>query len=249
MAAERFKLTHNKIIPILAAFAVVFAAAQVQGTSPQEGAIPGQLGVTTLAALSPFNCILLAAFPGFFVATEFDNGGARNSLALGKNRFHLYITKQTSVFVAFAVTLFVSSVAAAAMGTALFGFGDMGNAEFAGFFLTMFGLQLLYHLVYAALFTAIAFITRNPALTVLLSIGALIAEMVLVAFLGQFGGFAQTARTVLPTHSVMGLHSWRQGLLGHADPAFLARSVTASVLSIALLTAVGAWAFKKAEIK
>jgi hypothetical protein len=249
MAAECFKLTHNKIIPILAAFAVVFASAQIQGTSLQEGALPGQLGVTVLAALSPFNCILLAAFTGFFVATEFENGGVRNCLALGKNRFHLYLAKQASVFVAFAVILFVASAAAVVMGTAQFGFGDMANAEFAGFFLTIFCLQLLYHLVYAALFTAIAFIARNPALTVLLSICSTIAEMLLVALLGQFGGLAQAARTVFPIYSIGGLYGTRQNFFGYADPAFLTRSVIASILSIAFLTAVGAWAFRKAEIK
>jgi hypothetical protein len=249
LAAERFKLSHSIVLPTLAVFAAVFSTLQMQGQSANQGVASGQLGVTMLGPLSPFICILLGAFVGFFVATEFDNGGVRNSLALGKDRLHLYLAKQTSVFVAIAALLIVSALCAILMGTARFGFGDMPTDAYAGFFLTIFFLQLLYHLVYASLFAAIAFITRNAAMTVLLTIGWLIFEMVLVSFLGRFAGFALSVRTVFPIYSVSGLYEAQQGLYGYANPMFVTRSIVASIVSVIILTAIGAWAFRKAEIK
>jgi ABC-type transport system involved in multi-copper enzyme maturation permease subunit len=209
----------------------------------------GQLGVTMLGSLSPFICILLAAFAGFCVAAEFDNGGARNSLALGKDRLHLYLAKQASVFAALAALLIVSAAGAILTGTVRFGFGDMQSDAYMSFLLTIFLLQLLYHLVYAAMFAAIAFITRNATMTVLLSIGWLIFEMILVSFLGRIGGFALTVRTVFPIYSVSGLYEAQQGLYGYANPAFVTRSIIAGIVSVILLIGVGAWAFRKAEIK
>jgi ABC-type transport system involved in multi-copper enzyme maturation permease subunit len=249
IAAEWFKIRHHKSLPILAAFAAVFAAAQVWETRMQEFPVPGWLSVTGLASLSAFNCILLAAFVGFFVATEFDNGGVRNSLALGRDRLRLYLSKQASVFTALAVILLVSSVTATIIGTVRFRFGDADAAGFLGFFCTIFALQWLYHAVYAALFSAIAFITRSPAMTVLLSIGALICEMLLTSFLGLFGELGQEIRTLLPIYNVGGLYSVRQGFFGYADPAFLTHSILVSAAAILLFCFIGAAVFKKEEIK
>jgi ABC-2 type transport system permease protein len=249
IAAEWFKMRHNKIIPILSLFAALFAVLQIQGARDQEFPVSGQLSVTVLASLSAFNCILLAAFAGFFVATEFDNGGIRNSLALGRDRLRLYLSKQLSVFAALASILFVTSVAATITGTARFGFGDMDAASFLAFFLTIFALQLLYHSVYAALFSAIAFITRSAGLTVLLSIGAILGEYAMASFFGLLGDFGQMMKTLLPVYSVGGLYSVRQEFFGYADPAFLTRSVIASVAAVLLFCLIGSIAFRKAEIK
>jgi hypothetical protein len=249
IAAEWFKIRHHKSLPILAAFAAVFAAAQVWETRAQEFPVPGQLSVTVLAALSAFNCILLAAFVGFFVATEFDNGGVRNSLALGRDRLRLYLSKQVSVFAALAVILLVSSITATIVGTARFKFGDMDAAGFLGFFFTIFALQLLYHSVYAALFSAIAFITRSPALTVLLSIGAIIGEMLMFSFLNLFGDLGQKIKTLLPGYNIGGLYSARQEFFGYADPTFLTHSILVSVAAILLVGFIGVMIFRKAEIK
>jgi hypothetical protein len=243
IAAEWFKIRHHKSLPILVAFAAAFAAVQTHERTVAEGVISGQLGVTALASVSPLNGILLAAFVGFFVAAEFDNGGVRNSLALGKDRLLLYLSKQASVFAALAAILLASSVAATMVGTMRLGFGDMDAAGYLGFLCTIFALQWLYHAVYAALFAAIAFIARSPALTVLLSIGAIIFETVFMAFLGYFDGFAQSVQSVLPSYNI------RLAFFGHTDPAFLTHSVTASVAAILLLCAVGAWAFGRAEIR
>jgi hypothetical protein len=249
LAAERFKLSHSIVLPALAVVAAVFATLQMQGQSANEGVASGQLGVAMLGSLSPFICILLGAFAGFFVATEFDNGGIRNSLALGKDRLRLYLAKQASVFVALTALLMVSALCSILMGTARFGFGDMPAGEYAGFFLTIFFLQLLYHLVYASLFAAMAFITGNAAMTVLLTVGGLIFETVLVSFLGRFAGFALSVRTVFPIYSVSVLYQAQQGFYGYENPVFVARSIAASLVSVIILTAIGAWAFRKAEIK
>ncbi|MDR2090034.1 MAG: ABC transporter permease [Clostridiales Family XIII bacterium] len=250
IAAEWFKLTHNKTLPILLALAAVFVVAQAEGSAFKNDVILGQFGVTLLSALSAFEVMLLVAFVGFFVTTEFDNGAVRNSLALGKNRLCLYLSKQVSVCVAIAALLLASSLVATAVGTVRSGFGEMSAAAYAGFFLTIFGLHLLYHTVYAAFFTMIAFVTRNSILTVLLCVGVIVIEIMLVSLLGFSGEFGQTARTVFPVYSIKLLYSTGDpAFFGYADPAFLARSVIASAAEIALLIGIGAWAFKKAEIK
>jgi ABC-type transport system involved in multi-copper enzyme maturation permease subunit len=214
-----------------------------------QEALPGHLGVTQIVGLSPFLCIWLSAFVSFFVAAEFQYGTIRNVLALGKGRTQVYLSKQGAVFFAtFAFTLLIA-ILAAAVSSARAGFGNVPPAEFLRFFAVIFVLQLLYHCVYAALFNSIAFIVQNAAATVLCGVGFIAAEIFAVADLGQFGEVGLTVRQAFPYYYVSLLYNVSYDFYGYADPSFVTQSIIVSVVSIALISAVGAYIFKRSDIK
>jgi hypothetical protein len=218
---------------------------QVTGESP----LPGYLGVTLIGNASPFLIIWLSAFTSFFVAVEFQYGTIRNIVALGKGRARVYLSKQMSVFIAtFAFTL-LTGILTTAANSVRAGFGDMAQGEFLRFFATIYLLQLLYHLVYAALLNLFAFISRNAAATALCGVGFIIFETVAIVALRQIGGVGMTIRQAFPYYYVSLLYGTDYEIYGYADAAFVAQSVSVSVVSIVLISAVGAYMFKRTDIK
>jgi ABC-2 type transport system permease protein len=245
LRAEWYKLLRSKITFVCLAGIVVLSNAQMTGENP----LPGHLGVTLIARMSPFICILISAFVSFFVATEFQQGTIRNALALGKGRAQLYLSKQGAVFVATFLFVLLTAILAAAINTARMGFGDVVPTEFLRFFAIIASLQLLYHCVYAALFNLVAFVGKNPAATVLFGVGSIAAEMVAVSYLGQFGDIGLAMRQAFPYYYVSLLYSAGNGFYGYANSSFVSRGIVVNLASIALISVAGSYIFKRADVK
>ncbi|MDR1537432.1 MAG: ABC transporter permease [Clostridiales bacterium] len=245
LSAECCKFPRNKITPVCLTGIVLQAIIQVTG----DGALQGHLAVAKIDSMSPFLCIWLSAFVSFFVAAEFQHGAIRNTLSLGKGRTQVYLSKQASVFIATFAFTFLSAILAVVVSSARDGFGNASPTEFLRFFAMIFLLQLLNHFVYAALFNLFAFISKNAAATALCGVGFIIVEMVSISILGQLGGIGLAIRQAFPYYYVSLLYGADYQIYGYADAAFVTRSIIVSVVSIALISAVGAYIFKRSDIK
>lgn len=161
ISAEWYKLLRGKVLAvILAGVTAQTLLFQVlkQYAKSDEPPVPGQFGVMVLVDTATFLQVWLLAFVGYFVASEFQNGTMRNTLALGKNRTHVYLSKLLFAFIAIAAIFATVSIVSTAGLSAVSGFGDMTFNEFWRFFTLNFFMQLLYHLTFAAVFTMFAFL-------------------------------------------------------------------------------------------
>ena len=115
------------------------------------------------------NAMWFGAFAGFFIASEFQNGGIRNILALGKNRAYVFMAKVISMILCIAILLCVIVIVQIIGNSIVTGFGSKSLIEFTVFLLKNFTHLVVFHLAYAGFFTMFAFITQKAGLTILFS--------------------------------------------------------------------------------
>lgn len=148
--------------------------------------LQGQEGI--FQAGTSVNAMWFGAFAGFFIAAEFQNGGIRNALALGKNRIRVLMAKIFSMIICITILLFVIVLVQTVGNAVVNGFGDMPVGEFAVFFMKNFLHIIIFHLSYAGFFTMFAFLTQKPGLTILLSFCYEAIILVCGGFLENFKG-------------------------------------------------------------
>ncbi|MEZ4824991.1 MAG: ABC transporter permease [Bacteroidia bacterium] len=129
--------------------------------------LQGQDGI--FQAGTSVNAMWFGAFAGFFIASEFQNGGIRNALALGKNRAGVFMAKIFSMTICITALLFVIVLVQTIGNSIVNGYGDMPVGEFVVFFLKTFIHIIMFHLPYAGFFTMFAFLTQKSGFTILLS--------------------------------------------------------------------------------
>ncbi|MCD8539642.1 MAG: ABC transporter permease [Leadbetterella sp.] len=146
--------------------------------------LPGQDGI--FQAGTSVNAMWFGAFGGFYIASEFQNGGIRKALALGKSRASVFMAKVLSMIIGIAILLFVTVLVQTIGNTIVSGFGDMPAGEFVVFFLRNFLHIIIFHLPYAGFFTMFVFLTQKPGLTILFSF---CYETIILVFGGFFENF------------------------------------------------------------
>lgn len=134
------------------------------------------------------NAMWFGAFAGFFIASEFQNGGIRNALALGNDRAKVLFSKIFSMVICIAVLLFVIVFIQTTGNSILSGFGEMSLVEYAVFFIKNFIHINIFHLSYAGFFTLFAIISRKPGLTIIFSFCYETLILVLGGFFENFKG-------------------------------------------------------------
>ncbi|WP_127529506.1 ABC transporter permease [Paenibacillus kobensis] len=242
LSAEWYKLWRGKVLHVILLCITAQISLQVfaefyGGDSPMQG----QYGVTMPAGMSFMMQLWFSAFVGYFIASEFPNGTMRNSLALGKYRTYVYVSKLFAACVAVAVIYLVSSIVATVGFSLAFGFGDMSLLEFARFFSWNYGMQVLFHWGFAALLTLIAFISRSPIMTVLVNLAYVIGMLALPTFLTALGYF--DVYKCFPDYYVM----FFENLSG--DSAFIIHGAAMSVAYLVITCIIGCIVFKRTDIK
>lgn len=243
ISAEWYKLLRGKVLAIILACVTAQTVIQVlaQLTNTEEQAVPGQFGVMVPAQASFLLQVWLAAFVGYFIASEFQTGTMRNILALGKNRTHVYLSKLFSSCVAIIAIYATISIVATAGFSAVSGLGDMSFNEYWRFFARNFIMQVLYHLSYAAIFTMFAFVSRSLGMTILLGVGNMIFMLFLPGVLSRVG--LDFAIEFLPSYYIDAFENLQ------GDPAFMTKGVIVTAAYFVLTCIVGCIVFKKSDIK
>jgi ABC-2 type transport system permease protein len=250
LAAEGYKLLRSKVLGLL--LAGVAALAVIDAVSAyflQDSLVRGGTAVSALADQSSFLSLFIAAFVGFFVASEFQTGAIRNVLALGKDRVAVATAKVLVACVAIAALFAVLSIVATLAFSVAVGFGDKSPGEFVLFFAWMFALQLVYQLPLAAIFTMFALLTRNTGLTLLCSIGYVIGVLALGAFLNAYpGGALKPGLRLFPQYYVSELYLTEPDVL-NLDPAFLLSGLAISAIYFAVAFAIACLVFRRSDVK
>jgi hypothetical protein len=144
----------------------------------------------------------------------------------------------------------VIAITATVVCSTLFGFGGMSGVEFIQFFLWTYFNQTLYHLAYAALFTMLAFISRNAAMTILLGVGWTVVEMMVIGFLGNYqGGSLAFARQIFPGLYIGIFYSVEYDLYWYNNATQIIKGIATSMLFIGASSITGITLFLKNDIK
>lgn len=244
ISADWYKLLQGKVLLLILAGVTaqtLLFRSMKQAAMSGEPPVHGQLGVLFLGDTAIFLQVWILAFVGYFVASEFQNGTMRNTLALGKNRIPVYLSKLLSSFIATAAIFAIVTIASTAWLSVTSGFGTMPFNEFLNFLALNFSMMLLYHLAFAAIFTMFAFISKNVGMTILMGSGFWIAKMYLPMVLAKFG-FA-SAIEYMPDYYI----SLFRDLSGNPD--FITRGITVSLAYIVITSIIGIIVFKKSDIK
>jgi ABC-type transport system involved in multi-copper enzyme maturation permease subunit len=177
-----------------------------------------------------------------FVAAEFQNNTIRAALALGKKREIVYLSKLFSSCAALAIFLIVSAAVTTLCMTILFGFGNM---PFTQYFIQLF-TTLRFHFflfsTFASVFCMIAFLCKNSGITIILGVAYFLIMMSFSSLLNTFDVFAFLAKG-LPSYYISSVNE----LIG--ENGFLIGAAAVALSYIAVSTAIGLFAFRKADIK
>ncbi|MDR1642458.1 MAG: hypothetical protein LBT59_22440 [Clostridiales bacterium] len=176
--AEWFKLKHDSRFKIIALTCLLLEGILIQGNYIQktdmllQEAPNGYVGSSTT-----FWQIALLAAISFFCASDFITGAIRNPISIGQTRVGIYLSRLIAAMIMTAALL---GLLALAGGIAMFFINGTGSESLWAGILAWgiaLGKQIVLHLAYPAAFLMIAFITRSPAMSLLISFLFIIALM------------------------------------------------------------------------
>lgn len=258
LLSEWYKTIRSKVLALVIAGVSLTSILSIHGNISREdmgnltsagleelsesGFLLGRTGVNLISLSSLFICLWVAAFVGFFVASEFQNGTMRNVLALGKNRTHVFVAKLLSVIVALVAILVVVGSVGTIGATLAFGFGDLAFSQYFHYLSVYLPMQLYMHMAFAAVFCAIAFISRNVGMTLLLSIGYLVATLAFTGYVGQFENLA-FVQHLFPYGYIHYLTEYPEMTWD-----FIPRALLVGAVHILIPCIIGCITFKKADI-
>ncbi len=127
--------------------------------------------VMLMAMLSPVFC-------GLFLGTEFSDGTIRNKLTVGHNRISIYLSSLILCGITNILLCIAYIIPCLCLGIPLFGFFTFSLQMI----LTQMGCSLVLAIAYAALYTTIAMLNQNRAVTAVICI----MGMFLLIFFGTF---------------------------------------------------------------
>jgi len=185
--AEIYKLSRSKtLLYLIALLFITNTFGIITNKLLKSYVLLGQNGV--FQAGTSVNAMWFGAFAGFFIASDFQNGGIRNILALGKDRANVFMAKVFSMIICITILLFVIVLVQTVGNSLVTGFGEMSIGEFTLFFLKNFFHIVIFHLAYAGFFTMFAFLTQKPGLTILFSFCFETIILVLGGFFENYKG-------------------------------------------------------------
>ena len=243
--AEWYKILHSKTLGlILIGVAALTSLEILSSYLMQETHVLGQNSIIKLGEGMSMHALWIAAFAGFFIASEFQNGTIRNVIALGKDRTHILLSKIFSACIAVVAILAINGIVAIIGLTAAFGFGDMTIGEFSRLSVWSFFMQVIYHSTYAAVFTMLAFLSKNSGMTILLCVVYEIATLAIGGFLNNFPGDSLSfALQFFPQYYASEIDDFGFNL------TFIVNGIIISVVYLVASSMIGSVAFKKSDIK
>lgn len=176
---------------------------------------------------------------------DFTNGTIRNKIISGSSRFEVYLSA-TITTVCYGLGFYLlNAILTLGLGSLFFGFGQNLTASLALDMLVTTLLCSLVYVVYLVVATIISFVTRNMGLSIICTIVAVLI----------FGIFATLSYNT-------GLADWLVNICnaiphtqidhmvnGELTSKFFSLSIICSIIYISGITVVGAFLFKKSDVK
>jgi ABC-2 type transport system permease protein len=212
-----------------------FTAGDVFGFMPT-----GAVGAYALSSISSLYGMAVVIFSGLFISTEFSQGTIRNALCVGVSRVKIYLSKLFVNASVLAICMIVSVIAFIASFTLMYGFGERDG--FIINTITVFGMQLLYHLTYAGIGCLFAFLIPNIAFSVASGIIFVVLQGVLVEICSAFDVLNWIA-PLIPQYYVTRLNDTFH------NASFLINGAVVSVVFIAVTAFLGCILFRRQDIK
>jgi ABC-type transport system involved in multi-copper enzyme maturation permease subunit len=216
----------------------------------QQYFLSGIITPFTAMELISVYAIFGAVITGMYAAEDFNDGIISRVLATGANRLKFYMTKLLYVMLAFLFMVITMTVLLTITMIAVHGWNhpDYVNERYALSLLIFHVVYMVHYFAYAAIFTMIAFISKNAAITAGVGAGFYFLEVILYRV------------TLISSNSIITFISGnlpysmfvRVGALGTTRPDLIfARQFITSVIPsgviILLTTAIGVAVFKTTE--
>lgn len=239
----RYKLLRSRMLYITALACLFLAAVQFQGGVIQSGPVFAQdsVIVTVSRDASLFWPIAMLFAVGLFCASEFTDGTIRLPVSIGKSRTAVYLSglfasSVISTFILLTISLGVGVICLIVTGT-----GNAGLGEALLFWAASLGKEMILHLPYASIFLMFAFISRSPAVSIILNFITVMALTVGPNFIAMIaGGKYQFLVRYFPNYAIR--------TIGTESESFLL-GFAVSVAWTAAAAAIGCFVFSKKDIK
>ncbi|MFC3800638.1 ABC transporter permease subunit [Cohnella sp. GCM10012308] len=251
LRSEWYKLQRNRSFWLLLAVLFVSATAYVllnYFDDPEDGgALTAVSGLDMMTAAMAGNTYIIkigfCVLAGFFISSEYATGTIKRAVASGYSRSR-YITAKMLVFMFGAIlTALVFPLVNLALGTALFGLGELNGVSETVFILKAFALTITLAAAFAAVTGAIATLLTDSGKTIGFAFVFYFFVDGIYILAGRHLPFVQT----LYEHSIFNL------INNYADPmisrAHFAESVYVPILVALAFVAISMAVFRRKEIK
>ncbi|MDR2650305.1 MAG: YpbF family protein [Clostridiales bacterium] len=222
------------------AFACLFLAAiQSQGAYMRSGAIFVQDSVVlNVGRVWLFWQIASLFAVGLFCASEFTNGTIRLPAGIGRSRTSVYLS---GLFAASVISTFILLTVSLGVGVICFivsGTGGAALGEALLLWAVYVGKAILLHLPYASIFLMLAFLSCDPALSIILNFITVMALAVGPNYIAMIaGGKYQYLIQYFPNYAI-----------GAENENFLLGFAVSVAWTVAAAT-IGCFVFSKEDIK
>lgn len=243
LKAELYKLTRSKtLLYLILLLLVTNTFGIITNNLLKNYILLGQNGI--FQAGSSVNAMWFGAFAGFFIASEFQNGSLRNTLALGKNRLQVFMAKTVSLAVSISMLLLVIILVQTLGNTIVNGFGNMPASEFLVFFIKNFLHICIFHLPYAGFFTMFAFLSQKPGITILCSF---CYETLILIFGGFFENFK--GQNLKPYLQLFPQYYYTKIEYNLSNQQFFINGYLVCLLYFLIPVAISIFIFRKMDVK
>jgi ABC-type transport system involved in multi-copper enzyme maturation permease subunit len=237
-----YKLLRSRMLGVTGLVCLFLAAVQLQSAYMRSGSIFLQDSAILIGSrYSEFWQIAALFAVGLFCASEFTDGTIRLPVSIGNSRNSVYLA---GLFAASLISTFI--LLAISLGVGLFclivsGTGGAGLGEALLLWGASLGKEIIFHLPYASLFLMFAFISRTPALSIILNFITVIVLSVLPSYIAIIdGGKYQFLIQYFPGYAI--------DVIGTAGENVLL-GFAVSLVWTAAAAAIGCLVFSKNDIK
>lgn len=251
LRSEWYKLLRNRSFWLLLSLLFLSAAAYVllnYFDDPNDGgALSGTTGLDMLtSAMGGNNYIIkigLSVLAGFYISSEYSTGTIKRAVASGYGRGKYIVAKMIVFVFGSMLTALVFPAVNVALGTMLFGLGDLPGVSESEYLIQSFALTLAFAAAFAALTGAIATLLTDSGKTIGFAFVFYFFADGLYVMAGRHIPFVET----LYEHSIFNL------INHYADPqmsaAFFAESLYVPLLVAIAFGAVAVAIFRRKEIR
>lgn len=215
--------------------------------NPMYAIFPYKDGISYgLTVFSNSNILMIIAiFTAIFVTAEFAHGTMKNAVSKGFSKLQIYLSKMITMTAAAFLVFLVSFIAAVITTTIITGTVGEFTGEYVGYIFKTIGIELLLNVALTSVLVMVSMIFRNLGGVIaidiigVLTLGTLIFSLLELLFDGKI------KFTEFSLLNNISLYAINQAV----DGSDYLRSTIVAIAFLVVSSALGIFAFKKADVK